>query len=205
MKRIAPVFAAALTALALAACNGATGSSAPAATTGPSAGATAATTAGPSAGTSAEAHNQADVTFAQSMIPHHKEAVAMAQLAPSRANSPEVKTLATEIQGAQDPEITTMTGWLTSWSQPTEMAGMDMTSMPGMMSATEMADLGKLSGAEFDRQFLTMMTKHHQGAVQMATTELSQGQHSAAKSLAQSIIKSQTAEIARMKTLLAQV
>jgi uncharacterized protein (DUF305 family) len=205
MKRIAPVFAAALTALALAACNGATGSSAPAATTGPSAGATAATTAGPSAGTSAEAHNQADVTFAQSMIPHHKEAVAMAQLAPSRANSPEVKTLATEIQGAQDPEITTMTGWLTSWSQPTEMAGMDMTSMPGMMSATEMADLGKLSGAEFDRQFLTMMTKHHQGAVQMATTELSQGQYPAAKSLAQSIIKSQTAEIARMKTLLAQV
>ncbi len=205
MKRIAPVFAAALTALALAACNGATGSSAPAATTGPSAGATAATTAGPSAGTSAEAHNQADVTFAQSMIPHHKEAVAMAQLAPSRANSPEVKTLATEIQGAQDPEITTMTGWLTSWSQPTEMAGMDMSSMPGMMSATEMADLGKLSGAAFDRQFLTMMTKHHQGAVQMATTELSQGQHPAAKSLAQSIIKSQTAEIARMKTLLAQV
>jgi len=205
MKRIAPVFAAALTALALAACNGATGSSAPAATTSPSAGATAATTAGPSAGTSAEAHNQADVTFAQSMIPHHKEAVAMAQLAPSRANSPEVKTLATEIQGAQDPEITTMTGWLTSWSQPTEMAGMDMSSMPGMMSATEMADLGKLSGAAFDRQFLTMMTKHHQGAVQMATTELSQGQYPAAKSLAQSIIKSQTAEIARMKTLLAQV
>ncbi len=205
MKRIAPVFAAALTALALAACNSATGSSAPAATTSPSTGATAATTAGPSAGTSAEAHNQADVTFAQSMIPHHKEAVAMAQLAPSRANSPQVKTLATEIQGAQDPEITTMTGWLTSWSQPTEMAGMDMSSMPGMMSATEMADLGKLSGAAFDRQFLTMMTKHHQGAVQMATTELSQGQYPAAKSLAQSIMKSQTAEIARMKTLLAQV
>jgi len=205
MKRIAPVFAAALTALALAACNSATGSSAPTATTSPSAGATAATTAGPSAGTSAEAHNQADVTFAQSMIPHHKEAVAMAQLAPSRANSPQVKTLATAIQGAQDPEITTMTGWLTSWSQPTEMAEMDMSSMPGMMSATEMADLGKLSGAAFDRQFLTMMTKHHQGAVQMATTELSQGQYPAAKSLAQSIIKSQTAEIARMKTLLAQV
>jgi len=205
MKRIAPVFAAALTALALAACNSATGSSAPTATTSPSAGATAATTAGPSAGTSAEAHNQADVTFAQSMIPHHKEAVAMAQLAPSRANSPQVKTLATAIQGAQDPEITTMTGWLTSWSQPTEMAEMDMSSMPGMMSATEMADLGKLSGAAFDRQFLTMMTKHHQGAVQMATTELSQGQYPAAKSLAQSIVKSQTAEIARMKTLLAQV
>ncbi len=205
MKRIAPVFAAALTALALAACNSATGSSAPAATTSPSTGVTAATTAGPSAGTSAEAHNQADVTFAQSMIPHHKEAVAMAQLAPSRANSPQVKTLATEIQGAQDPEITTMTGWLTSWSQPTEMAGMDMSSMPGMMSATEMADLGKLSDAAFDRQFLTMMTKHHQGAVQMATTELSQGQYPAAKSLAQSIMKSQTAEIARMKTLLAQV
>jgi len=205
MKRIAPVFAVALTALALAACNSATGSSAPTATTSPSAGATAATTAGPSAGTSAEAHNQADVTFAQSMIPHHKEAVAMAQLAPSRANSPQVKTLATAIQGAQDPEITTMTGWLTSWSQPTEMAEMDMSSMPGMMSATEMADLGKLSGAAFDRQFLTMMTKHHQGAVQMATTELSQGQYPAAKSLAQSIVKSQTAEIARMKTLLAQV
>ena len=57
--------------------------------------------------------NDADVMFAQMMIPHHEQAVEMADLAATRASDPEVKELATKIKAAQDPEIQTMKGWLT--------------------------------------------------------------------------------------------
>ena len=203
MKRTSMLLVAGLASITPAACGGTSTTPAAPAATAPSSSA--------AAGATGQAHNAADVTFAQGMIPHHRQAVMMAQQASSRAKSPAVKTLAAQIQSAQDPEITTMTGWLTSWGQPTEqpgmsgMAGHDMGSMGGMMSDADMTKLSKLTGAAFDREFLTMMTAHHNGAIEMARTQLAQGQYPPAKALAQNIITSQTAEIAKMKTLLTQV
>ncbi len=104
----------------------------------------------------------------------------MADLAATRASSSEVKSLATTIKGAQDPEIKTMSGWLTSWGAavPQDMKGMDMSSgMPGMMSTADMTKLEKASGTMFDTMFLQMMVQHHKGAVEMATTEQSKGEY----------------------------
>lgn len=153
----------------------------------------------------ASAHNQADITFASSMVPHHQQAIEMADLALRRAASADVKKLATQIKGAQDPEIATMTGWLTSWgaapmpSGDHDMGGM---SMDGMMSTEEMAALEDASGSSFDRMWLQLMIKHHEGAVTMARTQLSQGQSPDAKTLAQAVIDGQTKEIATMTDLL---
>jgi uncharacterized protein (DUF305 family) len=68
-------------------------------------------------------HNQADVMFARMMIPHHEQAIEMAKLAPTRANSTDVKALAAQIQAAQQPEINEMKGWLSAWGEPTMPAG----------------------------------------------------------------------------------
>ncbi|KRV49043.1 copper resistance protein [Wenjunlia vitaminophila] len=162
-----------------------------------------------------DAHNAQDVQFAQGMIPHHRQAVDMADLAPGRAASKEVKDLAEQIKKAQDPEITTMSGWLTSWGEevPQDPAdaggegshGMDHSghdSMPGMMSDKEMGELEKLSGEAFDAAFLRMMVEHHEGAVDMATTERSEGAYQPAKDLAKAIVTAQTDEIAVMNDLL---
>ena len=161
----------------------------------------------PSATASAKvgAHNDADVSFSKEMIQHHRQAVDMAELAASRASSQEVKELATKIKGAQDPEIKTMSGWLTSWGEevPEDMSGMDMSSsMPGMMSSEDMDKLEKASGAEFDKMFLEMMVKHHEGAVTMAKTEKSDGKYGPAVKLADDVITAQTAEIKEMNKLL---
>lgn len=174
----------------------------------------------PSAETSTAApHNDADVAFAQGMIPHHRQAIEMSRLAAQRAQSEEVKKLANQIEAAQAPEIKTLTGWLRQWGVP--VSAKNMPSKPnmndgdmgqgsmghdgmGMMSPDQMQQLTKASGAEFDRMFLTMMIKHHQGAVTMAQTELRNGQYPPAKQLAQKIIDTQQAEIATMKNLLAQ-
>lgn len=149
--------------------------------------------------------NDADVTFTTEMIPHHRQAVEMAELAETRAESPEVKDLAIRIMNAQDPEIETMTGWLTSWGKPVpeDMSGMDMSgSMPGMMSKDEMASLENTSDADFDQMFLAMMVEHHQGAIEMAKSEQSSGMFPEAIALAKQIESAQTDEIATMQALL---
>jgi len=59
--------------------------------------------------------NDKDVRFTQMMIPHHRQAIAMAEMATDRAQSPDVKALAQQIKNEQDPEIQTMTGFLKAW------------------------------------------------------------------------------------------
>ena len=150
-------------------------------------------------------HDAADVRFAMMMIPHHAQAVAMADLTPTRATSAGVKSLAVAVKAAQGPEITEMIGWLRGWGTPVASGAMGGVGTTGMMSSTEMADLAKLRGTAFDRAWLTMMTTHHQGAVAMARTELSAGVNPDAKTLARSIITSQTAQLTQMKSLLAHL
>jgi uncharacterized protein (DUF305 family) len=152
--------------------------------------------------------NEADVTFAQDMIPHHRQATEMAALAPTRSVDVEILALAEKIEAAQAPEIETMTGWLKEWGEevPPEMSGdMDHSShanMPGMMSAEDMTALEGASGREFDEMFLTMMIEHHTGAIEMAKTEESDGTYDEAVELATTIQQEQADEIALMEQLL---
>ncbi|KUN15320.1 copper resistance protein [Streptomyces canus] len=168
-----------------------------------------------SAETSADAHNAQDVSFAQGMIPHHQQAIEMAELADGRAASTQVKDLAARVEKAQGPEISTMTGWLKSWDEkvPESMPGMDhsgmegmegMEGMDGMMDSADMGKLKKASGKDFDSMFLTMMVEHHEGAVKMATTEKAKGQYKAATAMAGDIVTAQNAEISEMKKLLGE-
>jgi uncharacterized protein (DUF305 family) len=153
----------------------------------------------------ASSFNNADVMFAQQMIPHHRQAMQMAQMAPSHTQNPKIKELAVRIEAEQAPEIQTMTGWLHSWGKPVPTGRPAMTSpMPGMTSQQEMSQLMAARGAHFDHMFLQMMIRHHQGAIEMARTEQSQGVNPAAKKLARQIETSQTVEIAQMQQLLKQ-
>ncbi|MGW7573839.1 DUF305 domain-containing protein [Streptomyces sp. NPDC054765] len=210
-RRIALVAATALSAVALAAC----GKSDVAAPTGHNSPSKPASSGAP---IPSGKHNAADVAFAKGMIPHHRQAVEMADLAASRASSSQVKALAVKIKKAQDPEIRTLSGWLAAWGGqvPEEMPGMDHsshtampgmdhsshTAMPGMRDTKEMDSLKRKSGRAFDTSFLEMMVGHHQGAVKMAAVEKDKGAYGPAKVLADSVIKSQSAEIAQMNKLL---
>jgi uncharacterized protein (DUF305 family) len=157
-------------------------------------------------------HNDADVRFAQGMIPHHRQAVEMAEMAVNRAENPEVKALAEQIQAAQDPEINTMTGFLEAWGAEVpadgDMAGMDhssmagMSDMSGMMTPEQMDELRNATGAAFDTAFLEMMIAHHEGAISDAERELAEGVNPQAKDLATEIVTAQTAEIEQMRQLL---
>ena len=158
-----------------------------------------------SAAASAE-FNDADTMFAQMMIPHHAQAVAMSDMILGKEGIPApVTDLANKIKAAQGPEIEKMTGWLQSWGQPTEMPT-DMPaghSMSGMMGEEDMAKLEAAQGTEAAKLFLTQMIAHHEGAVMMAKTETTDGKNAEAVQLSKEIVSSQEAEIQEMKDLLA--
>ena len=163
----------------------------------------------------AEDHNDADVMFAQQMIPHHQQAVEMSDIVLARNGvDPRVTDLATAIKAAQGPEIKEMQGWLGQWGNPPmppmksgeghsghDMGGMSGDAM-GLMSDEEMAALRNADGVEASRLFLTGMIGHHEGAIDMAQNEIKDGKFAPAVDMARAIVKSQQEEIDTMKGLL---
>jgi uncharacterized protein (DUF305 family) len=188
------------------------------------------TTPVPSSG--AQPHNQADVTFAQQMIPHHQQAIQLSDIILGKQGiDPRVVDLANQIKAAQDPEIQQMQGWLSQWGQPVPMMPSDTATpsgspvpsetttpsggpapsasttpgaaqLPGMVSDQEITALQNTEGADASKLFLTMMIHHHQGAITMAQTEVKSGQNPPAIALAQSIITTQQQQIDTMQNLL---
>jgi uncharacterized protein (DUF305 family) len=162
------------------------------------------TAAAGSTAEAAAAFNDADVTFATQMIPHHQQAVQVASMAGYQATTSAVKQLATAIKATRDPEIKQMSAWLTSWGQPVPTpshGGDHMSEMPGMMTEDQMSELGNTAGTMFDRMWTQMMIKHHQAAVTAAKTEQAAGKNTAAITLAKKIETDQNKEIASMKRL----
>lgn len=179
-------------------------------------GSSASTTSTPTAGDTPApgAFNDADVMFAQMMIPHHEQALEMSELADGRASDPEVKALVADIEKAQDPEIRIMKSWLKAWGKPESaeesMPGMDHGSggmdhgsgMSGMMSEADMKKLQAAKGTEFDRMFAEMMIEHHEGAITMAEDEQKNGRNATAKKLAADVVKTQSAEVEKFEKIL---
>jgi uncharacterized protein (DUF305 family) len=151
--------------------------------------------------------NSADEMFVTGMIPHHEQAIQMADLLLGKDGvDPRVVDLAEQIKDAQGPEIETMTSWLAEWGIPYDdsmssgMGGMDHGD--GMMSEADMTALESATGADATRLFLEGMIGHHQGAVQMAQSVIDNGQNPTVADLAQTIIDGQTAEITTMQDIL---
>lgn len=147
--------------------------------------------------------NDADVTFLTMMYPHHAQAVEMAELVPSRSQNQQVITLAAAIQQAQAPEMEQFAALLHDFGKPAPSAAMDHP-MDGVMTQQQMDALRAATGADFDRMWLEMMIEHHQGAIDMADTEIADGTNADTEKLAQSIRTTQQAEIEQMRGMLAQ-
>lgn len=151
--------------------------------------------------------NDADVMFAQMMIPHHEQAVEMSEIAldPASGASAAIQDLAIRIRDAQDPEIELMKGFLATWGAPvTPEDGVDHSSMmEGMLTVEELDELAGLQGSEFDKRWAQAMIAHHKGAVAMAEDVLADGKNAETRRLAEEIIANQQAEIDEL-SLIAQ-
>jgi len=142
-----------------------------------------------------------DRHFIQEMIPHHQDAVDMAELALTKAEHDELRQLAESIKDNQSREINDMASWYKSW-YGTDVP--DSTTF-GMGMMDDMTDLADLEDAEiFDKKFIQQMIPHHQTAIMMASMLLNQTKHKEMQELAQDIITTQTEEINKMSAWYSQ-
>jgi len=118
-------------------------------------------------------YTSADVKFMQDMIVHHRQAVELAALVADRTNTEEIVAVAGRIEASQEDEMAFMREWLEARGEPIAMtmaAGHDHHrhhTMMGMATPEQMQALAAAEGTEFDRQFLTLMIAHHEGALDM--------------------------------------
>jgi len=156
-----------------------------------------------------------DVVFMQNMIPHHAQAVQMAELVETRTNYKELVDVAGRINVTQADEIKFMQDWLEERGEyaPSQSnnfgSAHDGTSghhdMEGMASPEDMAKLATLEGTEFDRLFLTLMIEHHAGALTMVkdlTDQPGSAYDPVLFEFTNDIINDQTDEIERMSAML---
>lgn len=156
--------------------------------------------------------NEADVRFVAGMIPHHAQALEMVALVPARASREDVKMMAQRIEVSQRDEIAMMERWLRARGRPVPGAdsahahhGGAHAHMPGMLTPEEMQRLAAASGPEFDRLFLELMIRHHEGALAMVAELFSTpggGQESEVFHIASEVDADQRMEIDRMRMML---
>ena len=181
---------------------------------------------GASRASDVDQHNAADVEFAQEMIPHHQQAVMMAEMVQRRGASGQLEDLAERIESAQEAEIDQMAALLDEWGEETSwrghMRGMHrmhgwgpadgwgpMMGGPGradgwgpMMRGRASGPVGRLHRAGFEQMWLTMMIAHHRVALRMTATEQADGESPELVAMAAEMEKVQRAEIAEMRAML---
>jgi uncharacterized protein (DUF305 family) len=151
-------------------------------------------------------YTEADVRFMQGMIAHHAQAIYMSRMAAAHGATPRVLRLANKIDQSQIAEIRLMQDWLRANTQtaPDTSAWRTM-HMPGMLTMEQLQQLDAAKGPEFDRQFLTLMIQHHNGALTMVSDLLATplaAQDVDVSVFANDVQTVQTAEIAIMQHML---
>jgi uncharacterized protein (DUF305 family) len=152
-----------------------------------------------------------DVAFLQDMSTHHRQAVQMAVFERSNTADPQLRQLAFDIESSQTAQVGSMEGWLRLWDEPTappdgtfmRWMGMPTTAMPGMATEDELTQFRSLSGPALDVRFLQLMLRHHEGGFPMLAAGQQELRVPAARTLAASMLRSQTAEADTMRQMLA--
>ena len=140
-----------------------------------------------------------EIMFAQMMIPHHEQAISMSEIALKKSRNQAILKLSNQIKSLQGTEKSQLAYWLKATDSSMTMDH-DM-QMSGMLTVKELASLKRLTGTQFDRTFLQLMIKHHQGAIEMVDL-ISDSKNLEAKALAKAIKSAQSKEITSMKLLL---
>lgn len=137
-----------------------------------------------------------EIRFMQNMIDHHAMAIMMAQVCIQKAvHGGELQQMCQSIIASQSSEIQKMQGWLNAWY------GTSYTPNP---SNAGMQKLDRLTGAEFEIEFMQEMAEHHAEAIGEATDCLLRAYHKELRDLCENIIKAQATEVNLMRTWLCQ-
>lgn len=135
-----------------------------------------------------------DAQFLDKMTEHHKQGVEMAKIGTNKAESKELKKMSEKMMKDQNKEIAQMEKWRKSDFAKEPKAS----NLPPEM---DMSPLNSASGAQFDHQFISMMTKHHDDGINMAREAEQKAQTEKVKTFAKNVVKNQTLEKEKLSKL----
>ncbi|MGL5816336.1 MAG: DUF305 domain-containing protein [Phycicoccus sp.] len=151
----------------------------------------------------------ADTRFLQEMIVHHSQAVVMVEAVLPDLTDAQVTSIASRIADEQQPEIRSMSTWLEGRGQPVppeatnpNLVDHDSHSMPGMASEAEVQRLAAATGVAADRLFLTLMIRHHQGALSMVERHAPNSSDVQVEKTAAEIFSTQSKQIGQLQGML---
>lgn len=158
------------------------------------------------------APSEVDIGFSQDMLVHHQQAVDMVRLLRGRGGD-SVRSVAAAIENAQRGEIGMLSGWLALWGAPPVSSGPPMTwmpghdgsnrhAMPGMAATRDLDRFAVLSGPALDRHFLSLMIRHHEGGLEMASYAGTHARADAVRAAAARMLAEERQEISLMRQLL---
>ena len=159
--------------------------------------------------------DDADIAFAELMIPHDQRAIEMAAIVLAKDTRPQLEKLAGDILAAQDPEIQRMRRWLSRWGVPdhmidsrkaaTEDEGHEAGEVTMLgMGPEVMNGLLRAQGSDFQSLWLRKMIKHHEEAITMADEVLSTTEDPQVARFATATVDVRSREIMRMRFLLSK-
>jgi uncharacterized protein (DUF305 family) len=155
-------------------------------------------------------HDEVDTGFLQDMREHHEQAVLMGFIYRGLPDTrPGLRTVAASIVRGQSIEVGRMIQLLRDFGETesnetdSAMTWMGMSAnvgqMPGMASDEELELLGQLSGDEADQLFVTLMTAHHLGGIEMADFAAANAKSTEVREMAASMAEAQRGEIIEME------
>jgi uncharacterized protein (DUF305 family) len=144
-----------------------------------------------------------DQAFIDAMVPHHREAIEMAEAAKARGlTQPDLDEIASDIITSQQREIDQMLDWREQWFGSRTLGPIlpEVLGVPGSELGMEHGSADEVSGAaDVDATFAEMMIAHHEGAIAMAKAANEKAQHDEVDDLAATIIEAQEREIGIME------
>jgi uncharacterized protein (DUF305 family) len=144
---------------------------------------------------------ESDVTFAAQLVSQHQRGVDLASSADSRAANAELKAWAKRFVEIHEPEIAQASELLESWGQtPPEDPGLD-SNRPGKVTDADVGGLTALSGTAYDKRFVELMIRHHEGVIETAAKQAAAGKNPRARELAGKLDRSQRDEVTQLKAL----
>ena len=158
--------------------------------------------------------NSVDIGFLQDMRYHHDQAVQIAYHYITKTDdpNPRIELIAEEILLGQQLENGRMIQMLRDFHASeandtgTAMAWMGMAvpieQMTGLATDDELQAFAAAAGDEAAREFATLMIAHHQGGIHMAEYVIENGANPDVRSMAQSMVKGQTAEVAELQAII---
>lgn len=156
--------------------------------------------ASPAAAAPSTTYNATDAAFAAMMLPHHQGGVDLGELAATKGTNADVRRLGQNIIKTQSRQAKTLERMVRRFQTKAS-------TRPEVMRRNEldMAKLKRLTGADFDRAWLDVISAHHMAAIMMADMEARGGRDSSARSLARRIVKEQRSELAQFNRLTVQL